>query len=570
MNDSKCLFLILALAGLSPRPFAGEEVAVDFSAEADASRFLARATFGATPEDLEHFLDLGSEAWLAEQIAHRTSELVPEMVGTGCFIELGETNCPNWVAQLVQGHMLRTELWWQRALYAPDQLRQRVAFALSEIFVVSERGSFIFAYPLLLADYHDTLARGAFGTYRDLLEKVTLHPVMGTYLSMVKNQKPNVELGIRPDENFAREVMQLFSIGLEMLNPDGTPILDIDGDPVPSYDQDIVVGMAHAMTGWNFAGTPANSNAAQWMESLGLLGPMEPSPSHHDTNSKVVVTGLEVPAGQSVEEDLELVLDLLANHPNVGPFLGKLLIQRLVTSNPSPAYVARISAVFDDDGNGVRGNLEAVIRAILTDVEALSGFETMPATFGKVREPILRLTALMRAFNAVPQNGLVNLDWAGGALNQGHLDSPSVFNFFLPDFSPIGPIAEADLVAPEMQITTHAFMNLIGNLLSWMINDHYIGSDCEGCVAPLLDYEDAAEMAADPAVLIDYLDALLLGGTLHEDSREAIVEYVASIPLGPKFAQIKEGPSLKPPPGYERLMEALYLLVVSPEFAVQK
>jgi len=552
---------VLAAACSSGQDEQGE-VVLEFSVEAEASRFLARATFGATPEAVETFTTLGDERWLEQQLALPATEIVPALSGQGCFLELGDGNCPDWLEELRRLHNLRTELWWQRALYAPDQLRQRVAFALTEIFVVSERGDFMFAYPLLLADYHDMLARGAFGTYRELLKEVTLHPAMGIYLSMCKNQKPDEVTGSRPDENFAREVMQLFSIGLELLNPDGSAILDEFGRPVPTYDQDVVVGMARALTGWNFRGTPPASTPKQWDESLGLLGRMEPDPTRHDTDPKLLVGGYEAPGGLSPEEDLALVLDLLAGHPNVGPFLGRRLIQRLVTSNPSPEYIARISAVFEDDGEGVRGNLGAVVTAILTDDEARSGGEQAPEIFGKVREPILRLTALFRAFEARAQDGRVQLHWATGALNQGHLQSPSVFNFFLPDFAPIGPVGDAGLVAPELQITTHTFINRVGNFLAWMVFDHYEGSDCEGCEAPLLDYAEAAELAAHPAHLVDYLDAMLLGGTLSEGSREVVLEYLREIPY--------DEAGVHAPPGYSRVLEAVHLLVVSPEFSVQK
>ena len=313
-----------------------------------------------------------------EQLALPVSLIVPELSQRYCFFELGHTECDDWHQNFWEAHNYREELWWQHALFAPDQLRQRVAFALTEIFVVSERGDYLYAYPLLLADYCDTLARNAFGTYRELLEEIALHPAMGIYLSMIKNQKPSTSAGTRPDENFAREVMQLFSIGLDMLKPDGSPVLDANGERVPTYDLDVVVGMAHAFTGWNFVGTPTDSDPFEWIDSLGLLGTMEPHEARHDKEPKLLVGGVQSPGGLSAREEMDLVLDLLAEHPNVGPFLGRRLIQRLVTSNPSSAYIARISAVFEDDGNGVRGNLAAVVRAILTDQEALRGYEEFP------------------------------------------------------------------------------------------------------------------------------------------------------------------------------------------------
>jgi len=316
--------------------------------------------------------------------------------------------------------------------------------------------------------------------------------------------------------------------------------------------------MARAFTGWNYAETQATSNE-EWLASRGKLGRMQAWDQYHDPHPKPLVTGYVSPAGLTARQDLDLALDLLAQHPNVGPFIGRRLIQRLVTSNPSPEYVARVTAVFDDDGKGVRGNLGAVVRAILTDPEALG---SVGADFGKVREPLLRLTALFRAFDARIQGGMVSIGWSDWAFDQTPLEAPSVFNFFLPDYSPPGPAGNAALVAPELQIATHTFVNRTANVLGEIALEHYEGTKCKDCDAPLLDYGSVAEIAQDVQSLLNYLDALLLGGTMTDGTRAIIGDVLSAIPYS------EEPPLL--PPGIARVREAVHLLVLSPDYAVQK
>ena len=404
-------------SGLSPPP------APPPITKADAFQFLNQATFGATEASAQQFVNLRHDAWIDQEMVKATSLQLP-------FVRA----LPR-PQNLVQLHTDRVDIWFRNVLTGDDQLRQRVAFALSEVLVVSQLGGLIEA-PYSLADYYDVLARNAFGNYRQLMQEVTLHPAMGVYLSMLGNQKPNPALSIRPDENYAREVMQLFSIGLVELNNDGRVKLDAQNQAIPTYTQEIIEGFAHVFTGWNYAGAPSFQHARRTDANQTI--PMELYPSFHDTGQKQLLNGTVLPAGQTGEQDLSDALDNVFNHPNIGPFLAIRLIQRLVTSNPSSGYVDRIASVFNDNGSGTRGDLGAVVRAILMDDEARPD---MPMELdGKIKEPIIRLTQLWRAYNATSQSGRYPFVSVYVVFGQGPLQSPSVFNFFSPFYAPPGEI----------------------------------------------------------------------------------------------------------------------------------
>ena len=352
----------------------------------------------------------------------------------------------------------RVDIWFRNVVDGDDQLRQRVAFALSEILVVSQQGALIDA-PYSLADFYDQLALNAFGNYRDLLEIITLHPAMGVYLSMLGNQKPNPALNIRPDENYARELMQLFSIGLVELNLDGTVRTDGLGQPIPTYDQAVIEGFAHVFTGWNYAGAPSFPQA--FRNDNNQTVPMQLYPAYHDEGAKQLLNGVTIPAGQTGDQDLRMALDNIFNHPNVGPFIAIRLIQRLVTSNPSPGYVSRVASVFNNNGFGERGDLGAVVKAILLDDEARPAMHM--EIDGKIKEPLLRLTQLWRAYNAQSQSGVFPLFPAYIIFGQGPLQASHVFNFFSPFYAPPGEIRNSGLVAPELQIATEYQNTFITN-----------------------------------------------------------------------------------------------------------
>lgn len=544
--------------------------------DADAARFLAQTTFGPTAADIQHLRDIGYRAWFDEQLAVPMTH---------------EVDYLNWVALIPEPvyQNARVEAWWLGALGGPDpamptriirdQLRQRVAFALSEIFVISKVNGAVSGQVRSAAHYYDRLATHAFGNFRNLLEDVTLHPAMGHYLSMFKNRKPDLAENIRPDENYAREILQLFSIGLVELNPDGTPRL-VGGQPVPTYNQTTVRGFAHVFTGWNWKNCyQGNSWDWQYCEpgpnGIYWLEPLEPVESMHDTEGPevdgngqrykqllnypgVALPGGRLPAGGNARSNMAAALDNIFHHPNVGPFMARALIQRLVTSNPSPAYVARVSAVFANNGSGVRGDLGAVVRAIVFDAEARMGPYTRAETFGKVREPLLRLAHLRRAMDARAQTGRFQ-DWNPEFdYAQAPLASPSVFNFFKPDYSPPGELSTRGLLAPELQIHTEsqitAQTNALGNQVFW----GYVGQTYAEPNSILIDSTRDATLAANPAALVDRYNLLLMSGQMSPWMRAHLIAYLESIT------------SDTPNHLRQRVHEALYLIVNSPEYAVQK
>jgi len=419
----------------------------------EARRFLAQATFGPTDSLTSAVQQRGYEAWLDEQIS------APLVVGQ----HVDFYNARMAEARAVNASALRDSNYtifsvWRSALTNEDALRQRVAFALSQIFVVSLMDDCLNSAPQSVASFADMLTARAFGTYRDLLESVAKHPAMGCYLSHLKNRKEDLASGRQPDENFAREIMQLFSIGLVRLNPDGTPFLDAGGMPVDTYSSDDVKGLAKVFTGFSFdcSSTSSycfwrgvNSATAKAPEDI-WTKPMMVYPGQHSSSEKKFL-GVTVPANTAAPESLRIALDTLAGHPNVAPFISRQLIQRLVTSNPSSAYVQRVAERFTSSG----GNLGEVVKAILLDREARMPSYPGSDSFGKLREPVLRLTALLRATGVDSQTGQYQLTrWMSSTVNLGQVPylSPSVFNFYRPGYVPPGTdMAEEGLVAPEFQ-----------------------------------------------------------------------------------------------------------------------
>ena len=511
--------------------------------KAEAFQLLNQASFGATEAEADVVIAMGIEAWIDDQMSKPASLQLPHM-----------QSLPPPPIGPFQYQKDRVDIWIRNALHGEDQLRQRVAFALSEIFVVSQLGALV-GQPWGLADYYDMLAENAFGNYRDLMEDVTLHPSMGVYLSMLGNEKPNAALNIRPDENYARELMQLFSIGLVELNADGSVRLDGNNQPIPTYDQAIIEGFAHVYTGWSYVGFADLRNA--FPTYLNQVQPMQLYPDYHDTGPKQLLNGVVLPAGQSGEQDLADALDNIFNHPNVGPFVAIRLIQRLTTSNPSPGYVQRVASVFDDNGAGERGDLGAVVKAILMDPEARPA---IPMEIdGKVKEPLLRLTQLWRAYDAQSDSGKYAFEFAYVVLGQGPLQSPSVFNFFSPFYAPPGEIRDSSLVAPELQIATEYQNTFVTNWMfyqtfffNWLadrnlptINDETI----------LINFEEEAAIADNAVALVDRVADKLLAGQISDTLRNETIGMVELIPADQALA---------------RAAEAIYLVVTSPEYAYQR
>lgn len=505
---------------------------------AQAFQFLNQATFGATESETQRVIDLGLEGWINQQIAQPTSLQLPYLQS------LPE---PDRAPRLQPE---RVDSWYRHVIDGPDQLRQRVAFALSQIMVVSEVGA-LRQMPYGLAGYYDVLVENAFGNFRELLEEVTLHPAMGVYLSMLGNQKPDPERNISPDENYARELMQLFTIGLVELNVDGTVRTDAQGQEIPTYDQNIIEGFAHVFTGWNYAGGDNFNRARRNVTSQTM--PMEQYADYHATGTKQLLNGVQLPAGQSGRQDLEDALDTLFAHSNVGPFIAIRLIQRLVTSNPSPEYVERVATTFNDNGSGVRGDLEAVVRAILLDDEARSA-GTAPNS-GKLKEPLLRLTQFWRAYDARSADGsFVFRPATIDVFAQGPLQSPSVFNFFSPFYAPPGEIANAGLTAPELQIATEYRNTLITNYFYQQAFRRHSNRANLGSDEVYIDISEELRLAADADALIDRIADKLLAGeispTLRAQAREMVETREVDNEVG-------------------RVAEAIYLIVSSPDFARQ-
>jgi len=376
----------------------------DSANPAAAVRFLNQATFGATSNDLALVQSLGYAGWIVNQFSLPVTKALPNVVAHPYSDPTDLYQSPLWF-----------NTWWQNSITAPDQLRQRVAFALSEIFVVSEN-SILVNNADALASYYDMLLDHAFGNYRSLLEAVTLHPAMGLYLSALGNNAGSIITGLHADENYAREIQQLFSIGLNRLWPDGSLILNAQDNLVPTYSQNEIMGYASVFTGWNYYQTnQANGRLPlNWYPPYNCTNPMVLVPAHHELGTKLLLDNVMLPpawGNQTVasttndaycSQDLEQAMNSIFNNQNVGPFICRELIQRLVTSNPSRDYVYRVAQVFNDDGTGVRGNLQAVVQAILLDYEARSPNLISDPTYGKQREPLLRVTQLARAFPAPP------------------------------------------------------------------------------------------------------------------------------------------------------------------------
>jgi uncharacterized protein (DUF1800 family) len=526
--------------------------------KAEAYRFLNQATFGATEAEAQRLIALGSGAnayarWIDEQLAAPPSAQLPYVVAA----------VPNPVpADFNVGslNLQRQDIWFQNAVRGNDQLRQRVAWALSQTMVVSQVT--LNNYPFGLASYYDTLSRDAFGDFRKLIEDVTLHPMMGVYLSMLGNQKPNPERNIRPDENYARELMQLFTIGLVQLNPDGTVQRDASNQPIPTYDQAVIEGFAHVFTGWKWSCTTSSPPGCNFNNTRPTANnqviAMQAFPDQHATEAKRLLsypTAIKssLPPNQSPAQDLKDALDNIFNHPNVGPFLARGLIQKLVTSNPSPSYVQRVSGVFDNDGTGRRGNLAAVVRAILLDDEA-RGTSSSEAS-GKVKEPLLRLTQLWRAYGGVAPSGkYVNVN-AQTNFGEGPLTAGSVFNFFSPFYAPPGEISDLGLVAPEFQIATEYQNTLIANYFYVQLFNRSAPNIVAGPDTIVVYLEPEVALAGDPAALVSAVGQKLLAGQISDTLRTQAEQQV----------RLVAATNAK-----QRAAEAIWLIATSPEFAVQR
>lgn len=524
----------------------------------DAARFLTQATFGTTQPEIDAVIAKGYNAWINEQMGLAgTSHRQTTMDEFNMNATNGGVGTRDPITQAYQrpGGPHRQSAWWKVAVTAPDQLRQRTAFALSQILVTSDANGTIAQWQEGAANYYDILVNGAFGNFRDVLEQVTLSPIMGIYLSSLRSRK--TAGGATPDENYAREVMQLFTVGLNELNPDGTLRLDPNGQPIPTYSQETIVQTAKVFTGWAYSNATPNATA-----NLNLFGggaanyinPMMLWPAYHDDTPKAIIAGKVLPAGQGGVNDLKDTLDALFNHPSIAPFISRQLIQRLVTSNPSPGYIYRVAQVFASNGAGVRGDLGAVVRAILLDYESRSAAVAGTATYGKLKEPLLRGTALFRAFNASSNHGRFNIPNAEGNLAQAAQRAPTVFNFFEPNYVVPGAIASAGLYAPEYQILTDTTAITQPNFYYTYISITRSANAADQTPLPVFD--PLLPLAANPAQLVDAVSLLLTSGSMSPASSARIATALTALPAST--------------PALEKVRMAVYLTLTSPAGAIQK
>ena len=541
----------------------------------EAARFLTQATFGPTGNDSDPVMKYGYSGWLDRQFAlpatsHRAYWEAADAAIRAVTPTVGANQEQVW------------ESFWQQALNGPDQMRQRAVFALSQIFVISALDGAVGNEPRAMAAWLDMLGDKGLTTYRELLEAVALHPLMGRYLSHLRNQKADLVSGRVPDQNFARESMQLFSLGLVRLNPDGTPLL-VNGRAVETYGPDDVNGLARVFTGFSWAcpAAPANNcflngNSGGVSDPDRAFKPMVAYPQYHSTEVKSFL-GVTIPV-QAVADpvgDLRIALDTLSTHPNVAPFISRQLIQRLVSSNPSPAYVQAVAAVFNDNGTGVRGDMKSVFKAIYTHPDA----RLLNKTTGKLREPVLRLSAYLRAFPHQTDTGrwrVGNTDSAATSLGQTPLRAPSVFNFYRPGYvAPGSDTAAAGLVAPEMQLlnetSVSGWVNFMRDNLTSGVGTY------NGTVNTVVlnrrdmqrDWQLEMGLASQPDALADRVLQKLLYGQASVALRTELINNINSIVVPPLNAT---GSNLAAVNAAlrNRVNAALLLTLAAPEFLAQK
>jgi uncharacterized protein (DUF1800 family) len=510
---------------------------------------LEQATFGPTTADLSKVTSLGISGYLEDQFVkpktgyigfNRSAYVQPD----DCKAQASD---PVSAASLcARDHYTLFELqrqFFANAMTGEDQLRQRVAFALSQIFVVS--GTEV-KHAAGMASYQNMLLDNAFGNFRVLMEEVTLHPVMGVYLDMVNNAKGSAAAGTAPNENYAREFLQLFTIGTVQLNTDGTVRTNADSEPIPTYSQDDIQAFARVFTGWTYSAWAGSTS--RWVNPPKMVGAMVPIEAQHD-NAEKVVLDVTLSAGQSARADLEQALDSVFNHPNVGPFVATRLIQQLVTSNPSPAYVARVTAVFNDNGHGVRGDLKTVVRAILLDTQA-RGAVKADSSYGKLKDPVLFMTGFLRSLGGKSDG--VYLRSQSAAMGQDVFTAPSVFNYY----SPLQRIGSGALLGPEFGILDATSVLARIDFVYQIVYGNGAAPDVTvaNSIGTSVSFEDAANVFGD-GQLTSALDARLMFGKLSQASSTALDNALAT--FAPEDV---EG----------RARAAAYVLGVSAQYQVQR
>jgi len=556
------------------------------------SRFLAQATLGVNYETITSVSQIGLSRWLDQQFNKGDFDFLTHLDDTLTVAVYNQYIAEGGDPDDFGTFGFYRPIWWESLMTGDDLLRDRMALALSEIFVVSANSS-LANYAEGLVDYYQVLYDNAFGNFKDLLFDVTMHPSMGFYLSHISNPKADPAINRFPDANYAREVMQLFTIGLYELNNNGTRKKDANGNFIPTYDNKDIQEFAKIFTGLSGAGWSrqviANGNDNGTIQFGAIINrtdltqPMKMYEEWHQTGSKELLRGKVVPTGQSGMKDINDAINNLFYHPNVGPFIGRLLIQRLVKSNPSPDYINRVANAFNDNGNGVRGDMKAVIRAILMDSEARDCSWKEVDHHGMLKEPIVRYTQALKALNASNRFGrFYNTAWSfreTRSQEQHPLESPSVFNFFLPDYQPQGTIANAGRFAPEFQIfnssTSINYINIPHFMVIWSnpYDDfpkwHSYNENIPEEDRTHIDISDEIALISDPPrdnlatlpqeidQLLDRLDVILMHGNLTDGTKTIIKDGLMQ--MGAIWGDS------------ERLTRhAIYLVLISPDYAVLK
>lgn len=511
--------------------------------DAEAARFLTQATYGPTVAEIARLRAIGYSEWLRQEFNKPATAARPYMEAVN-------------EARLADGqsgvsHNNRLDRWFHTAATGGDQLRQRAAFALSQILVISDQNSTLGGEPIQVSEYWDILARNAFGNYRELLDQVTWNPSMGKYLSHFRNRKASADGLRQPDENYAREVMQLFTVGLIERNNDFTPILN-GGQPIPTYNQSVVTEYAKVFTGFNYNNATTISNGTNTYLRMKCIE------SEHDTTLKTVIGGSTIPAGQDCPSDVDDGLDLLFAHPNIAPFVSRQLIQRFTSSSPSSAYIQRVAQKFLDNGFGERGDLSAVIRQVLMDPEARNA---PTANGGKPREPMLRLTAMWRAWDAqMPAadtygNIAMGMTNPSGTFGQRPLGADTVFNFFEPDYQQPGVIADAGLYSPEFQTLNESTLTSMSNSYYTYSWNSYVGMSSPPSNRPLLNLAPLVALASDPTAMVAEVNRRMMYGSMTSNMQNVLRNMLIFM----------DGAS-----AIDKARTVVYVTALSPEYAVQR
>lgn len=554
----------------------------------ETGRFLSQATMGADLDLINIVKNMDYGVWIDQQITEPVTYLQSEVedIWEEYLDTLESRGYEDPQDAFGPAMPELTSAWWHNNMVASDLIRQKVAFALSEMFVISSNSD-LGGEAIAMAHYYDKLLDGAFGNYKDILSEISLHAAMGYYLSHFNNPKAVPEENLHPDENYAREIMQLFSIGLYELNNDGTHQLDNDGNSIPTYDNADIKEMAKIFTGLGPGGINEN---VWWTDEpyfgLGIFGidwtvPMAMYEDFHEPGIKVILKNDTIPANQLGLDDIDEAINVLFNHQNVPPFVSYRLIQRLVKSNPTPNYVERIANVFIDNGNGVRGDMAAIIKSILLDEEARNGEYMFEQHSSRLREPLVRHMQITKGLEIVEEPGgryWHNFDY-DNSLKQQILFAPTVFNFFLPNHQPVGDIANSGMVSPEFKIhDTSSSINYFNAAYRWtrdwgelinsgryfynsdLVNDDGSigGWDMYGFGETYIDYEAYTDLADTPELLINELDKVLTHGQLSDEVRQSLRDNLPNISWdGYEYGWERE-----------RVRTAIYLITVSPDFAV--